>query len=177
MHVGLAYPIAKRGDKLEDAINAVNGVLGGTMSARLFQEVREKRGLAYSVYSYVSPFAECGSQIIYAGVNPSQLNAAYDAILDVIKDLKENGVTEEEFMRSREQMKSALFFRNESTNSQMILYGRYLLDYDKLFDFDEKLKIINEMTFAQASELLDVLFDDKNKALSIVGNTEKALPF
>jgi hypothetical protein len=59
----------------------------------------------------------------------------------------------------------------------MILYGRYLLDYDELFDFDEKLKNINEMTYAQASELLEVLFDDKNKALSLVGNTDKPLSF
>ena len=55
----------------------------------------------------------------------------------------------------------------------MILYGRYLLDYDELFDFDDKLKRINEMTYVQASELLEILFDDKNKALSLVGNTDK----
>ena len=91
--------------------------------------------------------------------------------------MKRNGFKEEEFLRSREQMKSSLFFRNESTNSQMILYGRYLLDYDELFNFDDKLKTINEMTYAQASELLEVLFDDKNKALSLVGNTDKPLSF
>ena len=72
MHIALAYPAIERGNVLEDAVGAINGILGGTMSSRLFQEVREKRGLAYSVYSYVSNFENCGSQIIYAGVNPSQ---------------------------------------------------------------------------------------------------------
>ena len=103
------------------------------------------------------------------------MEEAYEAILNVVNDLKQNGFKEEEFLRSREQMKSSLFFRNESTNSQMILYGRYLLDYDELFDFDKKLKSINEMTFAQASELLEVLFEEKNMALSLVGNTDKPL--
>ena len=147
------------------------------MSARLFQEVREKRGLAYSVYSYVSAYSDCGTQNIYAGVNPQKAEEAFDAILNVVNDLKRNGFKEEEFLRSREQMKSSLFFRNESTNSQMILYGRSLLDYDEPFNFDDKLKNINEMTYAQAIELLELLFDDKNKALSLVGNTDKPLSF
>ena len=112
MHIAIGYPALPRGDELEDAVNAVNGVLGGTMSARLFQEVREKRGLAYSVYSYVSSYAECGTQVIYAGVNPAQAQEAYDAVCNVVKDIKRNGVTEDEFLRSREQMKSGMFFSN-----------------------------------------------------------------
>ena len=173
MHIAIAYPALARGDLRCDQLTAIDNILGGSMSARLFQEVREKRGLAYSVYSYVSAYNECGTQNIYAGVNPQKVEEAYEAILNVVKDLKQNGFSEDEFLRSREQMKSSLFFRNESTNSQMILYGRYLLDYDEAFDFDDKLKCINEMTCAQASELLEVLFDEKNKALSLVGNTDK----
>ena len=177
MHIAIAYPALARGDARCDQLTAIDNILGGSMSARLFQEVREKRGLAYSVYSYVSAYNDCGTQNIYAGVNPQKAEEAFDAILNVVNDLKCNGFKEEEFLRSREQMKSSLFFRNESTNSQMILYGRYLLDYDELFDFDDKLKTINEMTYAQASELLEILFDDKNKALSLVGNTDKPLSF
>ena len=177
MHIAIAYPALARGDARCDQLTAIDNILGGSMSARLFQEVREKRGLAYSVYSYISAYNDCGTQNIYAGVNPQKVEEAFEAILNVVNDLKHNGFKEEEFLRSREQMKSSLFFRNESTNSQMILYGRYLLDYDELFDFDDKLKNINEMTYAQASELLEVLFDDKNKALSLVGNTDKPLSF
>lgn len=177
MHIAIAYPALARGDARCDQLTAIDNILGGSMSARLFQEVREKRGLAYSVYSYVSAYSDCGTQNIYAGVNPQKAEEAFDAILNVVNDLKRNGFKEEEFLRSREQMKSSLFFRNESTNSQMILYGRYLLDYDEPFNFDDKLKNINEMTYAQAIELLELLFDDKNKALSLVGNTDKPLSF
>lgn len=173
MHIAIAYPALVRADPRCDLQSAIDSILGGSMSARLFQEVREKRGLAYSVYSYTSSYKEVGTQNIYAGVNPQKLEEAYEAILNVVNDLKKNGFTEDEFMRSREQMKSSLFFRNESSNSQMILYGRYLLDRDEVFNFDEKLNSINEMTYTQAREVLETLFDEKNKAISLVGNTDK----
>ena len=173
MHIAIGYPALERGAALEDAMSAVNGVLGGTMSARLFQEVREKRGLAYSVYSYISPYAECGSQVIYAGVNPTQAQEAYDAICEVVKDVKKNGVTKDEFFRSREQMKSGMFFSNESSNSQMLLYGKYMLYFNQIFDFEEKLKRINEMTYEQSFEAIEKMFDEKQKAIALVGNTDK----
>ena len=176
-HLAIAYAAPPRGDSLEDAINAVNGVLGGTMSARLFQEVREKRGLAYSVYSYVSSYAECGSQVIYAGVNPTQTLSAYEAIRGVVEDVKKNGITQDEFMRSREQMKSGLFFSNESSNAQMLLYGKYMLYFNKTFDFEKRLADINALTYEQALSAIDTMFDEKRKALAIVGNTKNPLPF
>lgn len=176
-HLGIAYAAMPRGDKMEDAISAVNGVLGGTMSARLFQEVREKRGLAYSVYSYVSPYSECGLQVIYAGVNPTQVQAAYDAIGNVITDIKKNGITKDEFLRSREQMKSGMFFSNESSNAQMLLYGKYMLYFNKTFNFEQKLDDINALTYEQALAAIDIMFDEKQKALALVGNTKTPLPF
>ncbi len=174
MHLGLAYAAPPRGDEREDLVAAINGILGGSMSARLFQEVREKRGLAYSVYSYVSAFPECGTLNIYAGVNPKSADEAYEAILNVVRTLKEKGISEEEFLRSREQMKSGMFFSNESSNSQMLLYGRYMLYFNELFDFERKLESINSMTHKAAQEVLTTLFDDADKAVSLVGNTDKA---
>ncbi|MBR2646970.1 MAG: insulinase family protein [Clostridia bacterium] len=172
MHIAIAYPSVPRGDEREDYVSAINGILGGSMSARLFQEVREKRGLAYSVYSYLSAYPECASQNIYAGVNPANAEEAYEAILEVVKDLKENGITEDEFLRSREQMKSGMFFSNESSNSQMLLYGKYMLYYDKIFDFEDKLQRINAMTYDKAQEALSAILNDKNKAVAIIGNTD-----
>ena len=174
MHIGIAYPSPERGSKLENAVSVVNGVLGGSMSSRLFQEVREKRGLAYSVYSYPSPYNDCGTQIIYAGVNPTQKQQAYEAINAVVSDLKKNGITQEEFFRSREQMKSSLFFSNESSNSQMLLYGKYMLNFNKVFNFEERLDTINKLTLDDALAAIEIMFDEKNKAVSLVGNTDEA---
>lgn len=174
MHIAIAYPSVPRGDKREDAVSALNSILGGSMSARLFQEVREKRGLAYSVYSYLSSFPECASQNIYAGVNPAKAEEAYQAINTVIQTMKREGISEDEFMRSREQMKASMFFSNESSNSQMLLYGRYMLYFDKIFDFEDKLHRINSMTYADAQEGLLAMFNEDYKAVAVVGNTDKA---
>ena len=98
MHLAIGYPSVPRGDEREDMISAINGILGGSMSARLFQEVREKRGLAYSVYSYISAFPECAMQNIYAGVNPAHVEEAYEAITNVVSDMRNKGISEEEFL-------------------------------------------------------------------------------
>ena len=177
MHLAIAYPSVPRGDEREDVVNAINAILGGSMSARLFQEVREKRGLAYSVYSYLSAMRECGSMKIYAGVNPAKLEEAYDAICDVIRTVKRDGITEDEFLRSREQLKSSMFFSNESTNSQMILYGRYMLDFDKIFDFEKRLDALNSMHYEDVQAVLADMFDESRKAIALVGNTDKPLAF
>ena len=177
MHIAIAYPSVARGDKNENLINAVNAILGGSMSARLFQEVREKRGLAYSVYSYLSLFRECGALKIYAGVNPTHVHEAYGAICDVIEGMKKNGITEDEFLRSREQLKSGMFFSNESTNSQMLLYGKYMLHFNKIFDFEEKLKALNGMCHADAQAVIADMFDESRKAIALVGNTDTPLAF
>ena len=147
------------------------------MSSRLFQEVREKRGLAYSIYSYISAYHECGTQNIYAGVNPSNVTEAYDAINNVISEMKKKGISQDEFLRSREQMKAGMFFSNESSNSQMLLYGKYMLYYDKIFDFEDRLQRINAMTYEKAQDILSVMFNEREKAISLVGNTDKPLEF
>lgn len=173
MHIAIAYPSVCRGDSREDMVSAINGIFGGSMSARLFQEVREKRGLAYSVYSYISAFPEAATQNVYAGVNPAKADEAYKAIEDVVQKLKSEGITEEEFLRSREQMKSGMFFSNESTNAQMLLYGKYMLYFDKIFDFEDKLYRINAMTYDEARDVLSVMFNDEEKAVAVIGNTDK----
>ena len=119
---------------------------------------------------------EAASQIIYAGVNPANTNEAYEAISEVIKTMKEKGITEDEFLRSREQMKSGMFFSNESSNAQMLLYGKYMLYFNKIFDFEDKLRRINALTHEQAMETLSVMFDEREKAVALVGNTDTPLP-
>ena len=78
-------------------------------------------------------------------------------------------------MRGREQMKSSMFFSNESSNSQMLLYGRYMLNFNKIFNFEEKLDRINAMTYTDAQEALSTMFDEKDKAVALVGNTDTPL--
>ena len=167
-HLAIGYRALSREHELFDAMQAACGILGGNMSSRLFQEVREKRGLAYSVYSYLSSFEECGTLNIYAGVNPTKASEAYDAIQSVVADLKKNGVSDSEFERSREQMKASMLFANENTSSQMILYGKYLLQNNEMLDFETRMKKINQIKRENLLEAISLTFNEQEKAVAAV---------
>ena len=173
LHIAIGYPAISRRDEYSEAMQVLNAVLGGSMSSRLFQEVREKNGLAYSVYSYLSAYEECGSLVIYAGVNPTNGQKAYDAIGKVVSDVQKNGISEEEFLRGRAQMKSSLLFAQENTSTQMLLYGKHMLFYDELFDFDYKINKINALTKTDVEKSLEKTF--AKKAVAVVGAIDKPL--
>lgn len=173
VHIAIGYPSLPREHALADALQTANSVLGGSMSSRLFQEVREKMGLAYSVYSYVSAFQECGSLVVYAGVNPSSADKAYEAIGKVVGEMREKGISTDEFLRGREQMKASMLFSQESTPSQMLMYGKYMLFNDKLFDFEGKLDAINRISESDVKEAIALSFGETGKAVGAVGNLEK----
>ena len=121
IHLAFAFPSVKRYDELFDATQIMNSVLGGSMSSRLFQKVREELGLAYTVYSYLSSYAETGSLVVYAGVNADNYLKSVQAVFDCINDIKKKNISKEEFMRGKEQMTSSSVFAQESTSSQMLL--------------------------------------------------------
>ena len=173
VHIAIGYPALPREHALADALQTMNSVLGGSMSSRLFQEVREKMGLAYSVYSYISAFQECGSLVIYAGVNPASADKAYEAVGKVVAEMKAKGITREEFLRGREQMKASMLFSQESTPSQMLLYGKYMLFNDRIFDFEGKLDAINSVTEEDVWAAIGLTFDEGGKAVGAVGSLDK----
>ena len=102
----------------------LNNVLGGSMSSRLFQDVREDKGLAYSVFSYHSSFADNGMLTIYGGTGAKQLNLLSETILQTLDVLKREGITQKELENSKEQMKGNLMLSLESTNSKMSRNGK-----------------------------------------------------
>ena len=132
IHLGFAFPSVKRFDKLFDATQILSSVLGGSMSSRLFQKVREELGLAYTVYSYLSSYDETGSLVVYAGVNSGNYKKSVDAIFNCITDIKNKKISKEEFKRGKEQLTSSLVFSQESTSAQMLLYGKELITAVKL---------------------------------------------
>lgn len=158
-----------------DAFNIATYVLGGGMSSRLFQTVREKLGLCYSVYSFMSAYTDCGYSMIYAGVDPKKASDAYDAVILETDKFKREGITDEEFKRSSEQMKSSLVFAQESVSSQMQLHGKRLLLTGECLDFDERFSKLEKITKDDVNGLIDRLFDIKTLAKSIVGKGVKPL--
>ncbi len=175
IHIGLAFPSVKRYDPLFDATQILNAVLGGSMSSRLFQKVREELGLAYTVYSYVSPYTETGSLIVYAGVNAGNYLKSVDAVFDCISDIKNKNVSKEEFMRGKEQLNSSSVFAQESTSSQMLLYGKELVYSGRVYDFEERVKNIASVTLDDVLAAIDCNFDRDKLASAVVGNLDKPL--
>ena len=175
VHIGIAYPSVKRGDELFDATQILNSVLGGGMSSRLFQTVREKLGLAYTVYSYTTSYEECGALSVYAGVNADRYLESAEAIYGCINEIKKNGITKDEFERGKEQLVSSLIFSRESTSSQMLVFGKELLYKDEVYDFEKRLGRLNSVTYDDVLTAIGSNFDESHMAKSLVGAADKPL--
>ena len=175
VHIGIAYPSMKRYEPLADATMIVNAVLGGSMSSRLFQEVREKRGLAYTVYSYLTSYKDTGSLVVYAGVNSDNYLQSVEAINACINDIRNKNITEYEFRRGKEQLLASQIFAQESTSSQMLLYGKELIYSGNIYNFEERVKKINAVTYQDVLQAIEYNFDEKYRATALVGRVDKHL--
>ena len=175
VHVAIAYPSMKRYERLCDATQIMNAVLGGSMSSRLFQTVREKLGLAYTVYSYVTPYEKSGALTVYAGVNADSYMQSVEAIYDCIADLKKKTLTEDEFKRGKEQLLSSLIYAQESTSSQMLLYGKEVVYSGKIYDFEDRVNKLNSVTLNDVYEAIEYNFDDRYRATALVGKVDRPL--
>lgn len=174
-HIALAFPAPAREDALADAAQLANSILGGGMSSRLFQSVREQLGLAYTVYSYITAYEEGGVLTVYAGVNPKNIAKAQDAIFAAIRKFCEELPTPAEFARGKEQLRSSLIFGQESTASQMILYGKRMLQSNEIFDFEKRIAKIDAVTEEDVSRAIRACFGQGCRAAAIVGNVEHPL--
>ena len=174
-HFALGFPTVAREDKMRPAVQVMNAILGGGMSSRLFKKVREELGLAYSVYSYCSHYAETGMLTVYAGVSPAKAKDAFAAVQGVIESFKREGVTEEEFSRGREQVKSGSIFSQENTSSQMLLYGKEMLYNNAVYDFERRMAEIAALTRGDVMEAIKQNFDLSRAAVAAVGNLDEGL--
>lgn len=168
-HIGFAMRGLAIDDKKVDALSIANIIFGGGMSSRLFQKVREELGLAYSVYSYSSQYKDNGLIEIYAGVNTALRDLAVNAIIDELNVFKKNKITEREFLRGKAQIKSAFIMGQESTASQMLLYAKTLALLNKEFDFNDRIKLIDNLRLNDVLDVIEQLFDVNTMATSCVG--------
>ncbi|MFC5712100.1 M16 family metallopeptidase [Thalassorhabdus alkalitolerans] len=169
-HLCLGYPGVPAGDESIYALALLNNVLGGSMSSRLFQEIREKRGLAYSVFSYHSSFQDNGMLTIYGGTAPDHLDELFDATVNCIKDLRKKGLTKKELTNGKEQLKGNLMLSLESSNSRMSRNGKneLLLGYHR--SLDEVIQQINKVTEEDVRKVASEVFTD-DFSLSLISPT------
>ncbi len=168
-HLALGFKGVGQNDELFNYYDVIANVLGGGMSSRLFRKIREEMGLCYTVYAYQLSYVDSGLVTVYAGLNGDKLDDAYSAVMEEIRAFTKSGVSKEEFDLVREQIKSSLVFAEESTTAQMALFGRRMLFFNDIYDFDEKLRKINSLSLEKMNECISDIFDCSAFALSTVG--------
>lgn len=139
----------------------LNNILGGSMSSRLFQEVREQRGLAYSVFSYHSAYQDSGIVTIYGGTGAKQLDVLYETIQETLDKLKAEGITDKELKNSKEQLKGSLMLGLESTNSRMSRNGKNELLLKRHRSLDEIIEQIDNVTMQGVNYMANTIFTDQ----------------
>lgn len=160
-----------RTDERRFALGVFNAALGGGMSSRLFQEIREKRGLAYSAYSYTSSYADTGQFGIYVGCLPSKIDEVLKICREEVLQAVTDGITEEEIVRGKGQMRGGLVLGLEDTGSRMSRIGKGELVYDELLSVDEVLAKIEAVTPEEITEIArDVL--NRPMTLAVIGPYE-----
>lgn len=153
------------------AYQLMNGILGGGMSSRLFQTVREQNGLCYSICSFPSSYIDTGMFSIYVGLSQEQEQKAVGLMKEVLHEFCENGPTEAELCRCREQVKSNMLMGLESTNARMNHLGRFELFTDCVMSPDELTAAYDAVTVQQVQELANVIFCFADASICAVGKT------
>lgn len=172
-NIAIAFPAFEYDSKLSMAEALVNTIVGGGMSSRLFQEVREKRGLAYNVYTYNSSYVNNGMLSLYIGTNVESVKKSVDCALELIEELRKNGLTEKELKRGIAQLKGNYVLGQESNGVMMRVNAKNVLFTDKIFDIDEKLKEIDNITLEQTKEVIDYTYDLSKASIAYVGKEPK----
>lgn len=166
-HLCIALPGLPVGHEYSYSLTLLNNVLGGSMSSRLFQEIREERGLAYSVYSYHSAYKETGTFTIYTGTAPDQVGQVFDIVSHLLRDIAENGITDKELNKGKEQLKGSLMLSLESTNSRMSRLGKNELLLKRHLSLDEVIAKIDSVNHDTVQTIAQQLFRQK-MALAMV---------
>ena len=146
----------------------LNTIFGSSVSSRLFQEVREKRGLAYSIYSYIASYFDTGVWAVYAGASRQNTVEVINIVLKELKSLSET-ITENELQRAKDQLKGNLILGLESTGSRMQNIARQELYYGRYYSIQETIKNINSIKLKQVKELSKRLTGNNKFALTVLG--------
>lgn len=168
MHLVIGVPGLGQDDDDMYALHILNNILGGGLSSRLFQEIREQRGLAYSVYSYHSTFIDTGLFAIYAGTSPSKTEEVIKCVLNEMNIIKTEGITEEELKRTKAQIKGNLYLGLESVSSRMSRLGKTELSFGRVKTAEEAVEKLEKVTLEDLKRLMERLWiKDKMSILTL----------
>jgi len=162
-----AHPIAH---EKRHAGYILNTLLGGGMSSRLFQNIRERQGLAYSIYSDLNPYRDTGCLAVYAGTSLASASKVVQSVISEFRKLKSEPVSEEELSRSKAQLKGSLMLSLESSTARMSNLARQEMYFDRFYDLDELIEKIEAVTSEDLTHLANEFFKTESVAVTALGN-------
>ena len=172
-HVCLGAPGIARSDRRRFAASILDAILGGSASSRLFQEIREKRGMAYSVYSFASQYTDTGLVGIYVGTRAENLGPCLDIAAEQLADIAAGNLRTEEIARAKENLKGRIMLSMESTANRMSRLGKSLITDTELLSFDRIIAELDAVEADEVAELAGLLFTPEKLSISGIGPSER----
>jgi len=172
VHLCLGVPSYPLPHEERFACYVLNTLLGGGMSSRLFQNIRERQGLAYAVFSELSPYRDTGCLSIYAGTSVESARQVVESITKEFLQLKQEPVHDEEVRRAKDHLKGSLMLSLESTSSRMSNLARQEMYFGRFFSLDELVESIEQVHAADVQRIAQQFFDPRQIALTVLGNLD-----
>jgi predicted Zn-dependent peptidase len=172
VHVYLGVPSIPMPHESRFACYILNAILGGGMSSRLFQNIREKQGLAYTVYSELTMYRDAGCMLIYAGTSLRSAGKVVESVVHELRQLVDQKVTPEELRRAKDHLKGSFVLGLESTSSRMGNLARQELYFKRFFSLSEMLERIESVSAEEVQKLAEQCFDPKRMAVAMLGRLE-----
>jgi len=174
IHLCLGVKGLSQNDEDRYVFSMMESILGGSMSSRLFQEIREKRGMAYAVYSTSSPFRDFGIFYVYAGTEKKNLKNVIELTLEEFTKMKKSGLTEVEMKRAKEHLKGSMVLGLESSASRMSYIMRSEFYHDRIITIDEIFQKIDKVTNDDIVRIANKFFKDEYLTLTIIGDLKES---
>src|SRR5208282_2215577 len=172
VHLYLGVPSISMPHEKRFACYILNAILGGGMSSRLFQNIREKQGLAYTVYSELTMYRDAGCMLVYAGTSQKTAGKVIESVVRELGEIAMHKVTPEELRRAKDHLKGSYVLGLESTSSRMGNLARQELYFKRFFSLGEMLELIEKVTADEVLSLAEQFFDPQTMAVAMLGRLE-----
>jgi predicted Zn-dependent peptidase len=173
VHVVMGFPGLSQSAPERYALFLLNDVIGGSMSSRLFQEVRERQGLVYAIHSGVQAFLDTGVLYLYAATDPGNFSKVLKAVLKELRALKKNGITTEELTRAKDHLKGSLMLSLETSSSRMNRLAKHEMHLGTFLTMDDMIRAIEGVEHEQVQALVSELLDEERLALTTLGPLDR----
>jgi len=173
VHLIMGFPGLRHSAPERYALFLLNDVIGGSMSSRLFQEVREREGLVYAIHSGVQAYVDTGTLYVYAATDAQNFSKVLKSTLKVIRELKKTGVTDEELRRAKDHLKGSLMLSLESTSSRMNRLAKHEMHHGTFLSMDAMLAAIDGVRHEEVQTLVTELLDEDRLALTTLGPLDR----